>query len=372
MIIGCPKEIKDHEFRVGLTPSNVRSYTDSGHTVYMEKNAGVEINFFDEEYKKAGAIIVDKKELFEKSQMIVKVKEPIESEYKYFREKQILYTYLHLANDKPLTEMLLDKKILCVAYETIKEGRNLPCLAPMSAIAGRLSIIEGAKYLEKTFGGNGTLLSGVAGTQKGKVVILGAGVVGLNAAQVAVGIGAQVSILDIDLARLEYIDQIFDGKITTLYSDTGNIIESIKDCDLLIGSVLIPGSKAPKLIKKEYLTLMKKGSVIVDVAIDQGGCVETSYPTTHTEPTYVIEGIVHYSVANMPGAVAKTSTIALTNATISYGLKIANLGIKEACLRFPSLAQGCNTIDGKITYKGVADAFNMPYIEILEALEKYH
>lgn len=371
MIIGCPKEIKDHEFRVGLTPSNVRSYTDSGHTVYMEKDAGIEINFYDEDYKKAGAEVVDKNELFEKSQMIIKVKEPIESEYKYFREKQILYTYLHLANDELLTRMLLDKKIFSIAYETIKEGRNLPCLAPMSAIAGRLSVIEGAKYLEKTFGGNGTLLSGVAGAHKGKVVILGAGVVGLNAAQVAVGMGAQVSILDIDLGRLEYIDQIFGSKIATLYSDVGNIMESIKDCDVLIGSVLIPGSKAPKLVRKEYLSLMKKGSVIVDVAIDQGGCVETSHPTTHTDPTYVINGIVHYSVANMPGAVAKTSTTALTNATTSYGLKIANLGVKEACLHLSSLAQGCNTIDGKITYKGVADAFNMPYTDVFEVLEKY-
>lgn len=371
MIIGCLKEIKDHEFRVGLTPSNVHSFIQAGHSVYVEHNAGADINFYDEDYEKNGAKIVNKKELFEKSDMIIKVKEPIEEEYSFFKEGQILYTYLHLASDFKLTQMLLDKKIFSIAYETIKEGFSLPCLAPMSAIAGRLSIIEGAKYLEKTYGGNGTLIGGVAGTHKGKVLILGAGNVGLNAAQMALGLGAEVTMLDINLARLEYIDQIFDSRITTLYSDAGNINQCIKDCDILIGSVLIPGSKAPKLIRKEHLKLMKKGSVIVDVAIDQGGCIETSHPTTHTDPVYIIDGIVHYSVANMPGAVAKTSTIALTNTTIPYGLKIANLGAKEACMKIPALTEGLNTLDGKITYKGVAEALNMDFFDPMTTLKEY-
>ncbi|PAF43566.1 alanine dehydrogenase [Helicobacter sp. 11S02596-1] len=371
MTIGCPKEIKDHEFRVGLTPSNVHTFIEAGHSVYIEKNAGEAINFYDEDYAKAGAKIVDKKELFEKSEMIIKVKEPVKEEYHFFREKQVLYTYLHLANDKELTEMLLEKKIFSIAYETIKKGRFLPCLAPMSSIAGRLSIIEGAKYLEKTYGGNGTFIGGVPGTRKGKVVILGAGNVGFNAAQMAVGLGAEVTMLDIDLSRLEYIDQVFDSKITTLYSDAGNIKECVQDCDILVGSVLIPGSKAPKLIRKEHLKMMKKGAVIVDVAIDQGGCIETSHPTTHTDPIYIIDGIVHYSVANMPGAVAKTSTIALTNTTIPYGLKIANMGAKQACLQIPDLTEGLNTIDGKITYKGVAEAFNMKHFDALETLQSY-
>ncbi|PAF47811.1 alanine dehydrogenase [Helicobacter sp. 12S02634-8] len=371
MLIGCPKEVKDHEFRVGLTPSNVHTFTEAGHTVYVETNAGESINFYDSDYQKAGAKIVSKEELFDKSELIIKVKEPIKEEYKFFKEGQILYTYLHLANDKKLTEMLIEKKIFSVAYETIKKGRSLPCLAPMSSIAGRLSIIEGAKYLEKTYGGNGTFIGGVPGTRKGKVLILGAGIVGFNAAQMALGLGAEVVMLDIDLNRLEYIDQVFHSKITTLYSDAGNIKECVQDCDILVGSVLIPGSKAPKLIRKEHLGLMKKGSVIVDVAIDQGGCIETSHPTTHTDPIYIIDGIVHYSVANMPGAVAKTSTIALTNTTIPYGLKIANMGARNACLEIPDLTEGVNTIDGKVTYKGVAEAFDMKYFDPIEALKAH-
>ncbi|PAF49409.1 alanine dehydrogenase [Helicobacter sp. 12S02232-10] len=371
MIIGCPKEIKDHEFRVGLTPSNVHTFSEAGCKVYIEKGAGEAINFYDEDYKNAGAIIADKEELFEKSEMIIKVKEPVKEEYDLFKEKQVLYTYLHLANDKELTEMLLKKKIFSIAYETIRKGKLLPCLAPMSSIAGRLSIIEGAKYLEKTYGGNGTFIGGAPGTRKGKVLILGGGNVGFNAAQMALGLGAEVIIADIDLARLEYIDQVFHSKITTLYSDSGNIKEWIRDCDILIGSVLIPGSKAPKLIRKEHLKLMKKGAVIVDVAIDQGGCIETSHPTTHTDPIYIIDGIVHYSVANMPGAVAKTSTIALTNTTVPYGLKIATLGAKEACLQIPELTEGLNTIDGKITYKGIAQAFGADYFDPIATLQAY-
>lgn len=363
MIIGCPKEIKDHEFRVGLTPNDVYEYVLNGHKVYIEKDAGASINFYDEDYIKAGAKVVDKKELFEKAEMIVKVKEPIECEYEYFREGQILFTYLHLAADEKLTRMLLDKKIASVAYETIQDGRALPCLAPMSSIAGRLAVIQACKYLEKTFGGNGMLLSGVPGVKKGKMVILGGGVVGLNAAQLAVGMGIDVSILDIDMQRLGYIDQVLGGKVTTLYSNAGNVLEAIKDADAVIGSVLIPGAKAPKLIRKEHLKHMKKGAVIVDVAIDQGGCVETSKPTTHTDPVFEVDGIVHYSVANMPGAVAKTATMALVNATTPFGLKIANLGVKQACKTYEPLRYGLNTIDGKCTYKGVCDAFNLEYFE---------
>ncbi len=368
MIIGCPKEIKIHEYRVGLTPANVAEYIEHGHQVYIEKNAGFAIGFLDSDYESAGAIITDKKTLFEKSQMIIKVKEPLKEEYSYFREGQILFTYLHLAADRELTLMLLEKKILAIAYETIKQNNLLPCLAPMSAIAGRLSVLESAKFIEKTYGGSGVLLSGVVGVPKGRVTVLGGGVVGINAAQIALGLGADVTILDIDVNRLAYIDQIFDMKITTLYSNRGNLVECLKQTDVLIGAVLIPGAKAPKLLKKDDLKLMKKGSIITDVAIDQGGCFETSKPTTHTDPIFEIDGIVHYCVANMPGAVARTSTLALTNATLSFGLMIANLGAKEACSKNAALLEGLNTIDGKCTYEAVANGFNLPYTIAKDAI----
>lgn len=361
MIIGCPKEIKVQEYRVGLTPANVQAYVEAGHTVYIEQNAGAGIGFSDQDYQNAGAIITDKATLFAQSEMIIKVKEPIESEYHYFRENQILYTYLHLAADRPLTEMLLAKKIQAIAYETIKTATGLPCLAPMSAIAGRLAPLEAAKFIQKTFGGAGILLSGTAGTPKANVVILGAGVVGLNAAQIAVGIGADVTIVDINAERLAYIDQIFGMKIKTLTSSRGNILNLLKEADVVIGAVLIPGAKAPHLVRREDLKLMKKGAVLVDVAIDQGGCFETSKPTTHNDPTYEIDGIIHYCVANMPGCVARTSTLGLTDATLNYGLKIAQQGVKQACLSDTALLQGLNTYNGLCTFKGVSDAFGLAY-----------
>lgn len=364
MIIGCPKEIKVHEYRVGLTPNSVSEYVAAGHKVLIENNAGAAIGFSNQDYERAGASIVDKKKLFESSDMIIKIKEPQESEYKILKENTILYTYLHLAADKNLTSILLEKNITAVAYETIKVKGILPCLAPMSSIAGRLAVLEASKYIQKGFGGNGTLLSGVPGVPNGKVVIIGGGVVGLNAAQIAIGIGASVTLLDIDTARLAYIDQIFNMRIHTLYSQRKNLLEAISQADVIIGAILIPGAKAPKLIKKEDLAYIKKGSILVDVAIDQGGCFETSKPTTHSDPIYEIDGILHYCVANMPGAVAKTSTLALNDSTLSFGLAIANLGIREAALQNEGIMEGINIIDGRCTYKGVSDAFNISYTPI--------
>lgn len=369
MIIGCPKEIKVHEYRVGLTPSNVHAYIEAGHKVFVEHDAGSAIGFSDEEYHRAGAEIADKEKVFKESDMIIKVKEPLESEYHLFKEGQTLFTYLHLAADKKLTEMLLDKKIFSIAYETIKVRNVLPCLAPMSSIAGRLAILESAKYIQKTFGGNGTLLSGIPGTPKGKITIIGAGVVGLNAAQLAVGIGADVTILDIDTARLAYVDQMFNMRIHTLYSSRANILSSITDADAVIGAVLIPGAKAPKLVKKDDLQLMKTGSILTDVAIDQGGCFETSKPTTHNDPIFDIGGVLHYCVANMPGAVAKTATLALTDSTLNFGLSIATLGAKEAALKDSGILEGVNTVNGKCTYKGVSDAFGIPFTNTLDVLK---
>lgn len=369
MIIGCPKEIKVHEYRVGLTPSNVHEYKEAGHKVLIEHDAGSAIGFSDEDYHRAGAQIVDKQTLFQQSDMIVKVKEPIECEYSYFKEGQTLFTYLHLAADRKLTDMLLEKKINAIAYETIKVRNVLPCLAPMSSIAGRLAVIESAKYIQKTFGGNGTLLSGIPGTPKGKVTIIGAGVVGLNAAQLAVGIGADVTILDIDTARLSYVDQMFNMRIHTLFSSRANLLASIAEADAVIGAVLIPGAKAPKLVKKDDLKNMKTGSILTDVAIDQGGCFETSKPTTHNNPIFDVDGILHYCVANMPGAVAKTATLALTDSTLSFGLSIAKHGVKEAVLKDNGILEGLNTYNGKCTYKGVSDAFGIAYTSANDALQ---
>lgn len=368
MIIGCAKEIKTHEYRVGLTPNNVKEYVAHGHKVFIENNAGAAIGFSNKDYEEAGANIVDKKELFEKSEMIIKVKEPIESEYSYFKEGQTLYTYLHLAADEALTKMLLDKKIKSVAYETIKVGHSLPCLAPMSSIAGRLAVLEASKYSQKTFGGNGMLLSGIPGVKKSKVVIIGGGVVGLNAAQIAIGIGADVSVLDINMERLAYIDQIFDMKVHTIYSSRGNLLSLLKEADVVIGAVLIPGAKAPKMVKKEDLKIMQKSSILVDVAIDQGGCFETSKPTTHSDPVYEVDGIIHYCVANMPGCVAKTSTLALTDATLSFGLQIADLGVKEAALKNQAILEGMNTYNGLCTYDAVSKAFNIKYVDAKSAM----
>lgn len=368
MIIGCPKEVKVQEYRVGLTPENCCAYIEEGHTVYVEYGAGANAGFLDEEYLQAGAVLTTKEDLFAKAQMIVKVKEPVESEFHLFREGQILYTYLHLAADKVLTQMLLEKNISAVAYETIRTNEGLVCLAPMSQIAGRLATLEGCKYIQKTFGGMGVLPSGIAGAPKGKVVVLGAGVVGLNAAQIAMGIGAETTILDINANRLMYIDQMFNMHIKTRVATRSAVLECVKEADIVVGAVLVPGSKAPKLVRESDLKLMKKGAVLVDVAIDQGGCFESSRPTTHNEPIFIKEGIVHYCVANMPSCVSRTSTIGLTDSTLKFGLMLAKLGVKEACLKEPALLEGLNVYDGKVTFKGVADAFGMPYVCAKEAL----
>lgn len=367
MKIGCVKEIKNHEYRVGLTPDNVKSYVANGHHVYIEMGAGVGSGFSDEEYVAAGAsLLEDPKEIWQLVDMMVKVKEPLPCEYPLFREGLILYTYLHLAADKQQMDALLAGKIKAVAYETLQEtDGSLPLLAPMSQIAGRLAVQEGAKYLEKTYGGRGVLLAGVPGTPKAHVVILGGGTVGANAAKIAVGMGANVTVLDINLRRLEQLDDLFGARIQTLVSNDANIERAVLDADLVIGSVLIPGGSTPKLFKAAYLPEMKPGAVFVDVAIDQGGCGETSHVTTHDDPTYVQDGIVHYAVGNMPGAVARTSTIALTNATLRYGLQIANQGLEAAVAASDVIASGVNTYDGKLTCKNLVDSYEgYEYVDI--------
>ncbi len=370
MKVGCVKEIKKHEYRVGLTPSDVKSYITRGHHVYIEKNAGLAAGFDDLFYQNAGAVICDRREkVFEVSDMIIKVKEPVPEEYNLFKKDQILFTYLHLAANRELTEELIKRNIKAIAYETIENSEGqLPCLKPMSEIAGRLSVQEGAKYLEKTFGGRGVLLGGVPGVARGKVGILGGGVVGTNACKIASGMGADVTILEISASRLAYLDDIFGSRITTLYSTDANIEKVLRESDVIIGAVLLPGAKAPVLVRKEQLTLMKKGSVIVDVAVDQGGCIETIHPTTHDDPVYVVNGIVHYGVANMPGAVALSSTLALTSTTLPYGLMIAELGVEEAIRRSKDIYRGVNIYKGKCVYRNVALAFNIDYTELKDLI----
>ena len=370
MKIGCTKEIKNNEFRVGITPDNARAYIAAGHEVYIEKGAGNGSGFSDEEYAAAGAVIIDDPaKVWEVSEMMVKVKEPLESEYPLFHEGLILYTYLHLAADKEQTDALLAGKVQGVAYETLQEKDNsLPLLVPMSQIAGRLSIQEGAKYLEKKFGGRGILLAGVPGTPKANVVILGGGTVGANACRIAVGMGANVTIIDISLKRLEQLDNMFGSRIQTLVSNDANIERAVRDADLVIGSALIPGASTPKLFKAKYLSEMKEGAVFVDVAIDQGGCGETSHATTHDDPVYIKEGVVHYCVGNMPGAVPRTSTIALTNATLKYGLQIAAEGLEAACRKSAVLRTAVNTYNGKLTNKNVAIALNYDYTDLEELI----
>ena len=363
MKIGCVKEIKRHEYRVGLTPQCVAAYTAHGHQVVMQAGAGLGAGFKDADYSAAGATLeLDAKRIFSECDMIVKVKEPLPAEYDLLREGQILFTYLHLAADEVQTRALLDRKIIGIAYETIrtKDG-TLPCLKPMSEIAGRLSIQEGAKYLEKPFGGRGVLLGGVPGVPRGKVTILGGGVVGMNAAKMAVGLGAEVTILDVSPNRLGYIDDVFRGSVSTLYSTAGNLRTALSQCDLFIGAVLIPGARAPKLVRREHLGLMKRHSVIVDVAVDQGGCVETTRPTTHDDPVYVVDEVVHYCVANMPGAVSLTSTLALTSTTLPYGLKIADKGARGALQESAELMYGLNVYRGVCTCAEVAQAFGLAY-----------
>ncbi|WP_101698122.1 alanine dehydrogenase [Clostridium minihomine] len=363
MKIGSVKEIKNNEFRVGLSPDNVKAYVNAGHLVYMEKDAGLGSGFSTEEYQASGATILETaREVWDTADMIVKVKEPLEPEYQYFREDLIVYTYLHLAADRPLTDAMLQSKVKGVAYETLMEPNgSLPLLAPMSQIAGRLSVQEGAKYLERPMGGSGVLLSGVPGTPKANVVILGAGTVGTNACKIAVGMGANVTITDINLARLAYLDDVFGARIQTLYSTDAAVEKAVTQADLVIGSVLIPGKKADKIIKRSYLGKMRPGSVIVDVAVDQGGCCETTKVTYHDSPIFVVDGVVHYCVGNMPGAVPRTSTIALTNATLRYGLQIAAGGLEEACRKNPVLYSAVNTYGGTCTCKNVADGFRMEY-----------
>ncbi|WP_028974742.1 alanine dehydrogenase [Spirochaeta cellobiosiphila] len=362
MIVAVAKEIKVHEYRVGLTPANAKVYAKKGHIVLVEKDAGLYSGYTNEDYEKAGAqIYEDKKAMFDKADMIIKVKEPQPSEYDLFHEGQILYTYLHLAADKPQAEALMKKKVKAVAYETMEEKGKLPCLNPMSEIAGRLSIQEGARFLERPQGGKGVLLGGIPGVNRGKVVVIGGGVVGINAAKMAVGMGAEVTILDINPERLAYLDDIFGGQVTTLYSTEENISLSIRQADLVVGAVLIPGAKAPHLIKKSDLKEMKPGSVIVDVAVDQGGCFETTKATNHDDPVFTIDGVVHYCVANMPGAVAITSTQALTGVTLKYGLMIADLGVEEAVRQNDTINKGLNVYMGHMTCPQVAADLDLPY-----------
>lgn len=367
MIIGTTKELKNHEYRVGLTPDNVIAYIAKGHKVYIEKGAGIGAGFADEAYTAAGATMLDTpKEVYDIADMIVKVKEPEECEYQYLKEGQILYTYLHLAANPGLAKVLMEKNIKAVAFETIRdEAGNLPCLRPMSQIAGRLSIQEGAKYLEKEFGGRGVLLGGVPGVERGKIVIIGGGIAGTYAAKAAVGIDAQVTLLDINPNRLAYLEDIFGASVTTLYSTEANIRKALSEADLVIGSVLVPGASTPKLVRREHLKLMKKGAVIVDIAIDQGGCCESSHVTVHDDPIFIEEGVVHYCVGNMPGAVPHTSTIALANATIKYGLEIAQNGLESAVKSDKGLLMGVNIYAGKCVNMNVAKSLGLEYTDML-------
>ena len=371
MIIGVPKEIKNNENRVALTPAGVVSYVQAGHKVLIETNAGIGSGFTNEEYVAAGAVIIeDAGDVWTQADMIMKVKEPLENEYKYFREGLILFTYLHLAADPELAKELLEKGIIGVAYETVQVGRALPLLAPMSEVAGRMATQIGAHYLQTTYGGKGILLAGVPGVERGKVTIVGGGNVGTNAAKMAIGLGADVTILDINADRLRQLDDIFGNSIQTLMSSPYNIAKCVAESDLVIGAVLIPGAKAPKLVTEEMIKTMKPGSVVVDPAIDQGGSIETSIATTHDNPTFVKHDVVHYCVSNMPGAVARTSTMALTNATVPYGIQIANKGIAKAIVENPALKLGVNTAHGEVTYETVAKDLGYEYVPVEKALEK--
>lgn len=363
MIIGVPKEIKNNENRVGMTPGGVAELVKRGHTVYVQASAGTNSGFSDDEYIAAGAKTLPTiEETYAVAEMIVKVKEPIAPEYKLIKKGQVVFTYFHFAADKLLTEAMIESGAICIAYETVeKKDRSLPLLTPMSEVAGRMATQEGARFLEKPQGGKGKLLGGVPGVRPARVLVLGGGIVGVNAAQMAAGMGADVTITDISLPRLRYLSEILPKNVKTLYSSTHNIMMELPAVDLVIGSVLIPGDKAPHLITREMLKLMKPGTVLVDVAIDQGGCFETSHPTTHNEPTYLVEGITHYAVANIPGAVPFTSTMALTNATLPYTIALACKGWKQACKEDDSLALGVNVVEGKVTYKAVADVFGLKY-----------
>jgi len=370
MIIGVPKEIKNNENRVALTPAGTQELTKRGHTVLVQHTAGNGSGFSDDDYQKAGAqLIHDAAEIFSRAEMIMKVKEPIEQEYKLIRNGQLVFTYFHFASYEPLTKAMIASGAICLAYETVERvDRSLPLLIPMSEVAGRMSIQEGAKYLEKPLKGRGILLGGVPGVKPAKVLILGGGVVGTNAAKIAAGMGADVTIADVNINRLRYLDDVMPKNVHTMVSNEYTIREMIKDSDLIIGGVLIPGAKAPKLITRDMLKLMRPGTVLVDVAVDQGGCIETCRPTTHEEPTFIIDDVVHYCVANMPGAVPYTSTLALTNATLPYAIRLASQGWKTACQESSELRSGLNIIHGEVVYKAVADAFSLPYSDVKKFL----
>lgn len=363
MKIGIPKEIKNNENRVGATPAGVKELVGHGHELYVQHTAGEGSGFSDEEYKSAGATILPTiEDVYATADMIIKVKEPIAPEYKLIRKGQVLFTYFHFASDRELLDAMLESGAICIAYETVTDREHrLPLLIPMSEVAGRMSIQEGARFLEKPQGGRGVLLGGVPGVKPAKVLVLGAGVVGRNAALMAAGLGADVTITDISLPTLRHCAEVMPKNVKTLYSSRHNIEEELPHTDLVIGSVLVPGAKTPHLVTRDMVSLMRPGSVMVDVAIDQGGCFETSHPTTHSEPVYEVDGVVQYAVANIPGAVPYTSTLALTNATMPYAVRIADLGWKEACKRDHGLEEGVNVVDGKITYKAVAEAFGLEY-----------
>ena len=366
MIIGVPKEIKDNEARVGVTPAGVKALTEAGHTVLLETLAGAQSGFPDAEYQNAGAEIVgDAGNVWGKSELVVKVKEPIEPEYVYFREGLVLFTYLHLAPLPALTDKLLESKVTGIAYETVRDRQGtLPLLTPMSEVAGRMSVQVGASYLEKERGGRGILLGGVPGVPPAHVAILGGGIVGTNAARIALGFGAKVTLIDVNLNRLRELDDIFGGRLYTLASNSYNIAQATREADLVIGGVLIPGATAPRLVTRAMVSQMKTGAVIVDVAIDQGGCVETARPTSHSNPSFIVDGVVHYCVTNMPGAVPHTSTLALTNSTFPYLLRLANLGAREALRQDAGLAEGLNTWQGTLTHRGVAESQNRDWAAV--------
>lgn len=370
MIVGIPKEIKNNENRVAITPAGVKAFSQTGNQVLVQKSAGLGSGIEDSEYIQAGATIIETaEEVFEKAEMIIKVKEPLSSEFNLLRPGQILYTYLHFASSLELTKAMMDRKIIGIAYETVQtEDGSLPLLAPMSEVAGKMAGHVAAYYLALPYGGRGVLMGGVPGVAPAKVVVLGGGTVGTCAAKVAAGIGANVTLLDISINRLKYLADVLPKNITLLISNQHNIEEEIKDADAVIGAVLIPGAEAPKLITKEMLKMMKPNSVIVDVAIDQGGCIETSRPTSHSEPVYKVNNVLHYCVTNMPGAFSRTSTFALTNATLPYGLEIANKGYKKAIKENKALAKGLNVIDGKVTYRPVAKVFNLKYYPVEEVI----
>ncbi|AWI11942.1 MULTISPECIES: alanine dehydrogenase [Bacillaceae] len=370
MIIGVPKEIKNNENRVAITPSGVIQLIGAGHTVLIEKNAGEGSSFSNAEYEQAGAKIINSaSEVWEKAQMILKVKEPLPSEYPYFRPGLIIFTYLHLANESQLARALIENKVTAIAYETLSVNKTLPLLTPMSEVAGRMAVQIGAQYLEKSEGGKGILLSGIPGVKRGKVTIIGGGVVGTNAAKIALGFGANVTIVDLNSNRLRQLEEIFGTRIQTLISNSYNIADAVKDSDLVIGSVLIPGAKAPKLVTEEMVKTMQPGSVIVDVAIDQGGNFETvDHPTTHDDPIFVKHGVIHYAVSNIPGAVPRTSTIGLTNVTIPYAVEIANKGLVKAITESEAIKSAVNVLNGKVTYEAVARDLGLTYVTVEDAL----